>query len=87
MRSCARWFALLLFVGCRGSAEHSGPRAKVVRLVDRLADARRVSQHAELIEPETLHLQPGTIAAPPGWRLSPPDLQIKVVGHFVRDRA
>jgi arylsulfatase A-like enzyme len=59
------------------------PRAPVIRLVSRLAEAQRVSQRAELIEPETLHLKPGVVKPPPGWLLAAP--QPGEVAHLFCD--
>ncbi len=43
------------------------PRAAVIRLVDHLAEARRVEQRVDLIDPEVLRLKAGAIATPLGW--------------------
>jgi arylsulfatase A-like enzyme len=73
-----RWILLLLTAagGALGVAAllraPEAPRTPLVRLVDRLAEARRVEQRVDLIEPEVLHLKPGALVAPAGW-LSIPD--------------
>jgi arylsulfatase A-like enzyme len=54
------------------------------RLCERLSEARRVTQKRELLEPEVLHLQPGSLAAPPGWRLAAADRN--VVADLTADR-
>jgi arylsulfatase A-like enzyme len=48
-------------------------RAPLIRLVDELAAARRVEQQRTLLEPEALHLQPGSLKAPAGWRIAAAD--------------
>jgi arylsulfatase A-like enzyme len=58
-------------------------RPGVWRLCERLAQARKVVQKRELIEPGVLRLQPGTVKAPPGWRLEAP--APGVVATFIAD--
>ena len=47
------------------------PRPRLWRLVDQLAEARRVEQKVDLIDPEVLHLEPGAITPPSGWTSLP----------------
>jgi arylsulfatase A-like enzyme len=54
------------------------PRPPIVRLVERLAEARRVVQKSELIDPEVMHLKAGVIAVPSGWQSVPGE-----IAHFV----
>ncbi len=63
----------------------TAPRPPVWRLAERLAEARRVPAE-ESVAFEALHLQPGTLEAPPGWRLEPAEARATpVVARLVAD--
>jgi len=83
-------FALVAGCGARSPSPGAAPRElpPVWRLAEHLAEARAVEQHREWIEPEPLRLQPGSLAAPPGFRLAPVENSggAPVVARFVADR-
>jgi arylsulfatase A-like enzyme len=71
-----------VLTACRGE-----PRAPLIRLVDRIAQAKRVEQKSESIDPEILYLKPGGIpAGTPQMRIDLPieggrDYVVKVIAR------
>lgn len=91
MSARAAWLAWLVVLGGAGGGlraltrppAETQPRA--LRLVEHLAEARRVVQSRQQIEPEAVHLKAGSLAAPPGWKLSEPGPGAQpVVARLVR---